>query len=94
MPTTSGLIRFQKNLDILITHCPPYRHLDSLAGCFHLLTELWLKKHRLHIFGRSRDDHGIAWLQFDKLQAVVELSQGHGGGLYCLWMTIKGFVKS
>jgi hypothetical protein len=86
--------KIPKNLDILITHTPPYGHLDSLTGCYHLLTELWFKQPRLHVFGRSREDHGIEWLQFDMLQAAVELSKCRDGGLYYLWMAFKGFVQS
>ena len=86
--------KIPENLDILITHSPPYGHLDSRTGCYHLLNELWVNPPRLHVFGRWREDQGTEWLQYDKLQAAVEFSKGRNGGLYNLWMVIKGFVQS
>ena len=52
------------NIDILITHTPPWgvldlrsKHISSL-GCRHLADELKRIKPRLHVFGHVHESHG------------------------------------
>ncbi|KAJ5458989.1 hypothetical protein N7530_010933 [Penicillium desertorum] len=40
--------RVPDNMDILITHTPPYTHRDSLRGCPYLLNHIWMDRPRLH----------------------------------------------
>ena len=86
--------KIPETVDILITHTPPYGHLDSSTGCYHLLHELWENPPRLHVFGRARENYGTEVLQYDKLQASVEFMIGRDEGLKELWQVIKGFVLS
>lgn len=86
--------KMPRKLDILITHVPPYGHLDSCSGCYHLLNEIWDNQPRLHVFGCARDDYGAEWLQFDALQARVEVMMGREEGPKELWHVVKGFVQS
>lgn len=86
--------RIPRNLDILITHTPPYAHLDSRGGCYHLLNEIWKNHPRLHVCGRSRENQGTEWLQFDALQKGVEFMIGRDEGPNELWCVVKGFIQS
>jgi predicted phosphodiesterase len=51
------------NLDILVTHGPPWGHLDltmsgQAAGCLDLLDTLRRVRPRLHVFGHIHESHG------------------------------------
>ncbi|KAG8163818.1 hypothetical protein KVR01_005736 [Diaporthe batatas] len=60
-------------VDILITHGPPFGHLDLMRlGCRHLLRELWRARPLLHVFGHVHEGHGQEWLGFDSLQEAFE----------------------
>ncbi|EKV12672.1 Metallo-dependent phosphatase-like protein [Penicillium digitatum] len=82
------------NLDILITHTPPYTHLDSCRGCLHLLNQIWRCPPRLHIFGCSREHHGTELLYYDALQSAMERIEAAGGGFFNLLNVVKGFARS
>ena len=52
------------NLDLLITHGPPYGHGDlalggRVVGCLQLLTEVLVKNPRFHVFGHIHGGHGV-----------------------------------
>lgn len=63
-----------KNLDLLITHCPPYRILDlnrkgEHCGCEVLQREIFKKKPKYHIFGHiHRPNHQT--LKYCKIDRV------------------------
>ncbi|KAJ5490511.1 hypothetical protein N7453_011336 [Penicillium expansum] len=82
------------NLDILITHTPPYTHLDSRRGCRHLLNKIWTYPPRLHVFGCAREHHGTEPLYYDALQSAMERIEAAGGGFFNLLKVFNGFVKS
>ncbi|OQE14267.1 hypothetical protein PENFLA_c039G00549 [Penicillium flavigenum] len=86
--------RVPDNMDILITHTPPYTHRDTLRGCPHLLHHIWMDRPRLHVFGCSREHHGCEFLYYDALQAAVERIEAAGGGFSNLLMVVKGLVQS
>ena len=54
------------DLDVLITHGPPYGVLDQLygkgehLGCEELLKAVEAKRPRLHVFGHIHSGHGVA----------------------------------
>ncbi|CAG7920142.1 unnamed protein product [Penicillium olsonii] len=81
-------------VDILVTHTPPYGHLDSCIGCYWLLNELWENPPRLHVFGRAEENHGTEILQYDELQSAVEYIIGREKGPSQFWEVVKGFVLS
>lgn len=52
------------DLDILVTHGPPYLILDETpmrqhVGCIHLMKRIEEVKPKIHIFGHIHDDYGI-----------------------------------
>lgn len=57
--------RIPTDIDILVTHTPPYRILDLPTsgnvhlGCQHLLQELNRVRPRLHVFGHVHASHGV-----------------------------------
>lgn len=61
-----------KDVDILVTHCPPRGHLDLGFGCEHLLQELWRVKPRLHVCGHIHAAGGTKILAFDHIQRLYE----------------------
>jgi hypothetical protein len=86
--------RIPDNMDILITHTPPYTHRDSLRGCRYLLNQIWREPPRLHVFGCSLENYGIEFLHYDALQEAMERIEAVGGGFFNLLMVIKGFVQA
>jgi len=52
-----------ENIDILVTHCPPYGILDNCfeenVGCKLLAKELKRIKPKIHAFGHIHEQHGI-----------------------------------
>lgn len=67
---------------MLVTHGPPFGHLDLLRwGCRDLLRTLWRVRPRLHVFGHVHEGAGMELLSFDGLQRVYEQSVADGGGL-------------
>jgi predicted phosphodiesterase len=82
-------------VDILVTHGPPYAHLDLLnLGCVHLLHELWRVRPRVHVFGHIHEGAGTEWLQFDSLQDAYEHTIISGGRVWNLLLTIKEFFRA
>lgn len=86
--------KIPNNVDILITHTPPFSHLDSLEGCWHLLHKLWKSPPRLHVFGCVREHHGTELLCYDSLQNAMEQIEVAGGGFFNLLKVVKAFVRS
>ncbi|KGO71531.1 hypothetical protein PITC_051720 [Penicillium italicum] len=82
------------DLDILITHTPPYTHLDNFRGCQHLLNQIWRSPPRLHVFGCAREFHGTETLYYDALQSAMEGIEAADGGFFNLTKVFKEFVKS
>lgn len=81
------------NIDILITHCPPRGHLDTLKyGCEHLLRLLWHIRPRLHVFGHIHEGYGQEELHFDGLQRAFEETVLAGGGILNLCEVVKELV--
>ncbi|CAI7645458.1 unnamed protein product [Penicillium palitans] len=86
--------KIPNNVDILITHTPPFTHLDSLEGCWHLLRKLWKSPPRLHVFGCVREHHGTELLCYDDLQNAMEQIEAAGGGFKNLLKVVKAFARS
>ena len=66
MPEELGAIwaEIPKNLDILITHGPPFGILDRTmrgenAGCPKLLEAIQIKTPRIHVFGHIHEGYGL-----------------------------------
>ena len=70
--------------DIVITHGPPFGHLDLNFGCHHLLREIWRVRPLLHIFGHIHEGYGHEWTVFDGLQKAYERVLAKGGVLNLL----------
>jgi len=56
--------KIPKNVDVLITHTPPFGILDKTksginAGCEDLLREIERIKPKVHIFGHIHDGYGM-----------------------------------
>ncbi|KAJ5994051.1 hypothetical protein N7451_009775 [Penicillium sp. IBT 35674x] len=84
-----------ERIDILITHGPPFGHLDLLKlGCPHLLRTLWRVRPRLHVFGHIHEGSGTDWMLFDELQEAFESTVAARGGLMNLLVTGVEFVKT
>jgi predicted phosphodiesterase len=45
-------------IDVLVTHGPPFAHLDLNLGCHYLLKELWRIRPLLHVFGHVHEGYG------------------------------------
>ncbi|KAJ5129264.1 uncharacterized protein N7515_005303 [Penicillium bovifimosum] len=80
------------DVDIFVTHTPPWTHLDSLRGCPHLLNRMWRCPPRLVIFGGSIENWGAKYLHYDALQNAMEVMEHDGGGFFNLLRVIKGFL--
>ncbi|KAJ7652236.1 Metallo-dependent phosphatase-like protein [Mycena rosella] len=67
--------------DVLVTHGPPFAHLDSgHAGCAALLAALWRVRPRLHVFGHvhaARGGERVAWGAAQR--AYEDVCAGTGG---------------
>lgn len=70
--------------DIVITHGPPFGHLDLNFGCHHLLREIWRVRPLLHVFGHIHEGYGHEWTVFDGLQKAYERVLAKGGVLNLL----------
>lgn len=46
-------------IDILITHCPPYTKLDNGFGCQNLIHHVLDIKPMIHCFGHIHEGHGV-----------------------------------
>ena len=62
------------DIDILITHTPPKRHLDLPIGlgCEWLLREVWRIRPKLHVFGHIHYGHGQEQIYWDGAQRTYE----------------------
>lgn len=80
--------------DILITHGPPFAHLDldEHYGCYSLLQRIWHVRPRLHIFGHIHAGRGVQKIQWDQVQRAYEdVLAGRakwGALLRLLWYTL------
>jgi len=59
--------------DILVTHGPPFAHLDlDRTGCYALLFALWRIRPQLHVFGHIHAARGIEHIVWDRTQSAYE----------------------
>ncbi|KAF9222146.1 metallophosphoesterase domain-containing protein 1 [Gyrodon lividus] len=84
--------------DILITHGPPFSHLDlGGTGCYALLSALWRIRPRLHIFGHIHAARGVECLAWDEAQRVYEDvcagKAGWGGLARLVWWAVVEKVR-
>ncbi|THV01282.1 metallophosphoesterase domain-containing protein 1 [Dendrothele bispora CBS 962.96] len=84
--------------DILITHGPPFAHLDldDRVGCYALLTALWRVRPRLHVFGHIHAGRGLEFVMWDRAQKAYEDvcagRSGWGGLIRLIWWTVTACV--
>ncbi|KAL0068696.1 hypothetical protein AAF712_004413 [Marasmius tenuissimus] len=92
-------------VDIVVTHGPPYAHLDGKnwgtgigQGCYALLTALWRVRPRLHVFGHIHVGRGVEAVHWDgKQRAYEDICAGRAGiiGLVRLtWSTAVAWLSS
>ncbi|KAF3385463.1 putative rhamnogalacturonate lyase C [Penicillium rolfsii] len=82
-------------IDVLITHSPPFAHLDLLKlGCPHLLQTLWRVRPRLHVFGHVHEGSGTDFMLFNGLQEAYERTIAAGGGFNNLLLTAWELAKT
>ncbi|KAJ6103156.1 hypothetical protein N7486_005583 [Penicillium sp. IBT 16267x] len=83
-----------KDVDVLVTHCPPRGHLDRLQlGCVHLLREVWRVRPRVHVFGHVHEGVGTEWVNFDGLQREFE-GTVMSAGVFNLLCVFLEFIKA
>ena len=77
--------KFDKKIDILVTHCPPLNILDETykrkrIGSLTLLEDLVLRiKPKIHIFGHNHDEPGYKIYKFDgELILFINASKTYG----------------
>ncbi|KAF8122665.1 metallophosphoesterase domain-containing protein 1 [Boletus edulis] len=81
--------------DIVVTHGPPFSHLDlSRTGCYALLVAIWRVRPRLHVFGHIHAARGTECLGWNEAQALYEdicAGKTGWGGLATLagWVTVE-----
>ena len=73
--------RVEKDVDVLVTHSPPRRHLDLGRGDDNLRKELWRVRPKLHVFGHIHNGHGLELLAYDSVTRLYELLVSRRGGL-------------
>lgn len=102
-----GVDRWTKTVpestDILLTHMPPFAHLDlDGLGDEHLLREVRRVRPRLHVFGHIHAGYGKDELHYDSFEAVYEAIMRRQAGLWgvlellcwLLWATLwRGKVE-
>ncbi|KAI9729102.1 MAG: hypothetical protein M1828_000187 [Chrysothrix sp. TS-e1954] len=74
------------NTDVLVTHGPPYKHLDGAlsSGCRYLAQEVERSRPRLVVFGHIHVGRGQEDIVFDGLRKSYESVRAGEAG----WMTI------
>ncbi|EIM82068.1 metallophosphoesterase domain-containing protein 1 [Stereum hirsutum FP-91666 SS1] len=83
--------------DVLVTHGPPFSHLDlNGAGCHALLAALWRIRPRLHVFGHIHGARGVEHVRWSRAQKAYEdvcAGQSAWGGLVRLvfWSVVERF---
>ncbi len=69
--------------DLLITHMPPFAHLDIDGfGEEQLLREVQRVRPRLHVFGHLHAGYGQDELHYDSFEAIYEAVMRHQAGLW------------
>ena len=72
-----------KATDILITHMPPFGHLDlDGLGDEHLLGEVQRVRPLLHVFGHFHAGYGKDVLLYDSIEAIYEAAMRCHAGLW------------
>jgi len=84
--------------DIVVTHGPPFSHLDlSRTGCYALLTAIWRIRPRLHVFGHIHAARGVECLAWNGAQALYEDIcagiAGWGGLVRLVWRVAAEKVR-
>lgn len=83
--------------DVLVTHGPPFSHLDlNGAGCHALLDALWRIRPRLHVFGHIHGARGVEFVRWSRAQRAYEdvcAGQSVWGGVVRLvfWWVVERF---
>ncbi|CVK92837.1 related to phosphoesterases [Fusarium mangiferae] len=77
------------DIDVLVTHGPPFAHLDLNLGCRYLLKELWRIRPLLHVFGHVHEGYGQESVVFDRLQKAYEKALCDG----TFWSLMKVFKE-
>ncbi|KAF6749958.1 Metallo-dependent phosphatase-like protein, partial [Ephemerocybe angulata] len=77
--------------DILITHGPPFGHLDLVrgtnAGCAELLASVWRTRPKVHVFGHIHAARGVEYVRWDARQEVYEsVLRGESGWKGVAWL--------
>ena len=85
--------------DILVTHGPPFSHLDlGRTGCYALLATLWRVRPKLHVFGHIHAARGIEYLVWNEAQALCEDvcagKAGWGGFVRLVWCMAVGKLRA
>lgn len=86
--------RMPQNIDVLVTHMPPFGILDSTAiqhtGCKRLLASVNKIQPKVHIFGHIHESHGMSAAgstSFFNVSALDEhYNPKHGPTLINLWV--------
>jgi hypothetical protein len=78
--------KLPRRLDILVTHGPPFAHLDQGKGCLSLLEVLWRVQPSLIVCGHIHSAHGEELLWFDDVQECYENT---ARGLWAWWNLLK-----
>ncbi|SCO77617.1 related to phosphoesterases [Fusarium oxysporum] len=81
------------DIDVLVTHGPPFAHLDLNLGCYYLLQALWRTRPLLHVFGHVHEGYGQESVVFDRLQKTYEKALCDGN-LWSLMKLFKEFLRS
>lgn len=84
-----------EGIEVLITHGPPFVHLDLLKlGCPHLLQTLWRVRSRLHVFGHVREGSGTDLMLLNGLREADKRTVTAGGGSRKLLLTAWELAKT
>lgn len=91
--------KMPKDVDVVLTHGPPYGHLDGprRSGCHYLAESIADRRPKLVVFGHIHVGHGRELLRFDALRRVYEDIECWWGGwemiplmfILLLWSRIR-----
>ena len=73
------------DMDVLVTHMPPFAHLDiDGGGDKFLLQEVKRVKPRLHVFGHLHGGHGREEVRWDEFEDALDKLMGRKGSVWNL----------
>ncbi|PPQ76430.1 hypothetical protein CVT24_013326 [Panaeolus cyanescens] len=64
--------RIPLSVDVLVTHGPPFGHLDLGMGCYPLLTVIRRVRPKAHIFGHIHASRGMEVVRWDSSTSTYE----------------------